>query len=72
MKGMRPEVLKGTCVDLSFEGKGVFKAGSDVVFVEGMFPGEEGEVEAIYRRAGALFGEVKSLTKVSPERISPK
>ncbi len=67
-----PNRLKGTCVDLSFEGKGVFKSGKEVVFVDGMFPGEEGEAEILYRRAGALFGEVKSLDKVSPDRISPK
>ena len=38
-----PQILKGTCVDLSFEGKGVFKSNKDVVFVDGMFPSEEGK-----------------------------
>ena len=56
-----PQILKGTCVDLSFEGKGVFKSNKDVVFVDGMFPGEEGEVEITYRRNGALFGKIKKL-----------
>ena len=67
-----PQILKGTCVDLSFEGKGVFKSNKDVVFVDGMFPGEEGEIEITYKRNGALFGKIKKLTKVSKDRIEPK
>ena len=66
-----PSVLQGICVDLSSEGKGVFKSQSQIVFVDGMFPGEEGEVEIAYKRAGNLFGHVKKLTKVSPHRIQP-
>ena len=72
MKENRPDVLEGTCVDLSYEGKGVFKSGKQVVFVDGMFPGEEGEIQVLYRRAGELFGEVKSLSKISPDRVSPR
>ena len=65
-------VYQGVCVDLSNEGKGVFKSQGQVIFVTGMFPGEEGEVEVSYRRAGNLFGEIKKLTKVSPYRIQPQ
>lgn len=72
MERKHPDVLKGTCVDLSYEGKGVFKSDKQVVFVDGMFPGEEGEVRVLYKRAGALFGEVKSLSKISPDRVSPR
>ncbi|MCQ2742502.1 MAG: 23S rRNA (uracil(1939)-C(5))-methyltransferase RlmD [Bacilli bacterium] len=67
-----PLYTHATCVDLSFEGKGVAKNGNDVVFVDGMFPGEEGEIEISYRRNGALFGRVKKLDKVSPNRIQPR
>lgn len=66
------QILSGKCVDLSFEGKGVFKNGKDTVFVDGMFPGEEGDIEILYKRNGALFGKVIKLTKVSPNRIQPK
>ncbi len=72
MKNNAPSLLKGTCVDLSYEGKGVFKSGKEVVFVDGMFPGEEGEVEITYRRSGASFGELKSLAKASQDRVQPR
>ena len=42
---MSEKTFSGTCVDLSFEGKGVVKNGKDVYFVSGMFPGEEGDIE---------------------------
>ena len=66
------QTLTGTCIDLSYEGKGVFRSGKQIVFVDNMFPGDEGEVEVVYQRAGQLFGKVKKLTKVSPDRIEPK
>ena len=72
MKKNIPTLLKGICVDLSFEGKGVFKSKDEVVFVDNMFPGEEGEVEVTYKRNGALFGKVKKLNKVSKDRIEPR
>ena len=72
MKNNAPSHLTGTCVDLSYEGKGVFKSGKEVVFVDGMFPGEEGEVEVTYHRSGASFGELVNLTKASPDRIEPR
>ena len=72
MKKAPTSTLSGVCVDLSYEGKGVFKSGKEVVFVEGMFPGEEGEVEVTYRRSGASFGEIVSLTKKSPDRVDPR
>ena len=65
------QIIHGECVDLSFEGKGVVKVDKDVVFVDGMFIGEVGDIEITYKRAGALFGKVKKLEKVSPSRISP-
>lgn len=72
MKGSFHQTVSGVCVDLSYEGKGVFKAGDQTVFVPGMFIGEEGEVEIEYQRNGALFGVLRKLTKVSPDRIEPR
>ena len=72
MKNDSPILLKGNCVDLSYEGKGVFKAGKETVFVEGMFPGDEGEIEVAYRKGGVSFGEIRSLTKTSKDRIEPR
>ena len=65
-------IIKGKAVDLSSEGKGVVKLGKDVIFVDGLFPGEEADIEIIYHRAGAYFGKVKKLYNLSKDRIQPK
>ena len=51
--------FKGICTDLSFEGKGVVKTLYGVCFVDGLFPGEEAEIEIEYKRAGSFFGKVR-------------
>lgn len=61
-----------SCVDISFEGKGVCKDGKDVYFVPGMFPGEEGDIVFDYARAGSKFGKIVKLDKISPDRIEPR
>ena len=63
--------FKATCTDLSFEGKGVVKTLYGVCFVDGLFPGEEAEIQIEYKRAGSFFGRVKRLIKKSPDRIQP-
>lgn len=68
----KKEKLHGNCVDLSFEGKGVFKSSGEILFVPGMFPGEEGDVVFDYSRAGAKFGKLAHLDKVSPSRVEPR
>ena len=65
------QVVSGTCVDLSYEGYGVFKFPQGVVFVKGMFPGDEGEVVIDYRRNGQFFGHIQSLSMLSDDRITP-
>lgn len=66
------EPVHGVCRDLTYEGRGVVAFGEEIIFVQGMFPGEEGDVEIQYRRNGNLFGKVKKLDKISPDRIEPK
>ena len=70
--GFQKETFRGTCRDLTYEGKGVVLKGKDCVFVSGVFPGESGEFEISYRRNGSLFGKVKKLDVVSPDRVAPK
>ena len=65
-------MIKGTCVDLSSEGKGVVKNGKDIIFVDGLFPNEEADIEILYHRAGVNFGKVIKLYKLSKDRIQPK
>jgi 23S rRNA (uracil1939-C5)-methyltransferase len=66
------ELIHGSCLDLSSEGKGICKDKGRVIFVPGFFPGEEADLEISYRRNGQLFGRVIKLTKPSPDRIEPK
>ena len=65
-------IIKGKCVDISSEGKGVVKVGKDIIFCDGLFPNEEADIEILYSRAGVLFGKVKKLYTVSKDRIQPK
>jgi len=69
---MKFDRITGKCVDLSFEGKGVVKLSYGTVFVDGLFPGEEAEIEIQYKRAGSYFGKVYRLISKSPDRIQPK
>ena len=69
---MKFDRIKGKCVDLSFEGKGVVKLSYGTVFVDGLFPGEEAEIEIQYKRAGNYFGKVYRLITKSNDRIQPR
>ncbi len=59
------------CFDLTYEGKGVVRVGDEVVFVNDMFIGDEGDIEIDYRRNGCLFGHVKKIDSPSKDRIKP-
>jgi len=69
---MKGQIVTAKCVDLSFEGKGVAKYEKGVVFVDGLFPGEEAEIEITFVRAGASFGVVRKLLTLSKDRIQPR
>ena len=66
------KIIHGICLDISSEGKGVVKYGKEVVFVDGLFPNEEADIEILYHRAGVYFGKVKKLFKLSKDRIQSK
>lgn len=63
--------LKGKCQGLSFEGRGIVKIPGNVIFVDGLLPDEEADIEIIYKRAGNYYGRVKRLYNLSPARIKP-
>ena len=65
-------IIRGKCVDISSEGKGVVKVGRDIIFCDGLFPNEEADIEILYQRASVLFGKVKKLYTLSKDRIQPK
>lgn len=60
-------IIRGTCLDLSSEGKGIIKNGKETIFVSGLFIGEEADVEILYSRAGVLFGKIIKLHKISKD-----
>lgn len=66
------EILRGKCTDVSSEGKGVVKIGKYIYFVDGLFIGEEADIEVLYQRAGVYYGKVKKLHTLSKDRIQPK
>ncbi len=59
------------CIDVSFEGKGVVFVGDNAIFVNSMLPGDYGQIEVMYRRNGAYFANLVSLSKPSSDRIKP-
>ena len=65
-------IIRGKCIDMSSEGKGVVKDGKHIYFVDGLFIGEEADIEVKYSRAGVYFGKVKKLYTLSKDRIQPK
>ena len=65
-------IVRGKCTDISSEGKGVVKIGKYIYFVDGLFIGEEADIEVLYQRAGVYFGKVKKLHVLSKDRIQPK
>ena len=65
-------IIKGNCIDISSEGKGVVKDGKDIIFCDGLFPGENADIEILYQRAGVYFGKVRKLYNLSKDRIQPK
>ena len=66
------QIVRGKCLDISSEGKGVVKIGKYIYFVDGLFIGEEADIEVLYQRAGVYFGKVKKLHTLSKDRIQPK
>lgn len=53
-------------------GQGVSKITDKIVFIPGTLPGEEGEAEILKESKGVAFAKVTSLTKSSPQRITPE
>ena len=68
----KKNLIRGKCVDISSEGKGVIKTVYGVVFVDSLLLGEEAEVEITYAGKGVSYGEIKKLLTFSKDRITPK
>ena len=64
-------IIKGKCVDISSEGKGVIKTVYGVIFVDALLLGEEAEIEVTYARKGVAYGKIRKLLSMSKDRIQP-
>ena len=67
----KKNIIKGKCVDISSEGKGVIKTVYGVIFVDALLLGEEAEIEVTYARKGVAYGKIVKLLTKSPDRIQP-
>ncbi|WP_046176016.1 23S rRNA (uracil(1939)-C(5))-methyltransferase RlmD [Domibacillus indicus] len=65
------EAVHVSVADLTHEGKGVAKIDGYPLFIEGMLPGETGEVEVTKLNKGYGFAKLLRLEQKSPERVSP-
>lgn len=68
---IKKNIIRGKCVDISSEGKGIIKTVYGVIFVDSLLLGEEAEIEVTYSRAGVSYGKVIRLISKSSERINP-
>ena len=68
---MSKNIIKGKCVDISSEGKGIIKTVYGVIFVDALLLGEEAEIEVTYQRKGVAYGKIIKLLSKSPDRINP-
>lgn len=66
------QIIKGKCVAISSEGKGIIKTVYGVIFVDALLLGEEAEIEVTYSRAGVSYGKIRKLLSFSQDRINPK
>ena len=64
-------IIKGKCVDISSEGKGVIKTVYGVIFVDALLLDEEAEIEVTYARKGVAYGKIVRLLTKSKDRIQP-
>lgn len=72
MKKQIEKKVLGKCVDYTFDGQGIVKHDSRVIFVPGLLKDEEAEIEIIYSKKDFDIGKITKITKVSPYRIQPK
>jgi len=66
------QIIRGKCVDISSEGKGIIKTVYGVILVDSLLIGEEAEIKVTYSRAGISYGKIIKLLTKSEDRIIPK
>lgn len=66
------KIVRGICSDYSHDGRGVIKYEGLPIFVDGLFLGEEADVEITYARKDYAIAKINKLHKLSPDRIEPR
>ena len=61
----------GTCIDYTYDGKGIIKKDGRVIFVDDVIKGEEVEIEIIYESKNQTLGRLVKIIKPSPDRVKP-
>ena len=64
-------IIKGICIDYTFDGKGIVKVDNEVVFVPYLLINEEAEIKIIKKEKSYYLGEIINLIKKSSERKEP-
>ena len=66
------EIIKGICVDYTFDGKGIIKVDNEVIFVPNVLIDEEVKVKVLKKEKSYYIGEVISYETTSKNRVEPK
>ena len=61
----------GTCMDYTYDGKGIVKKDKLVVFVDNVIKGEKVEVEIIHSSKNQTLGRLVNIIEASPNRVKP-
>ncbi len=61
----------GTCVDYTYDGKGIVKTATKPVFVDSLLVGEKADIKLNYEKSEMFFGKILKLHNLSQNRIKP-
>lgn len=63
--------ITGTCVDYTFDGKGIVKTPTKPCFVDALIVGENADIKLNYQKSEFYYGKILKLHNLSPNRIKP-
>lgn len=64
------EIIKGTCIDVDYQGQGVIKQDGFVIFVPGLLEGEDARIKILSLRKQFGQGRTVEILKKHPDRIA--
>ncbi|MCH5180017.1 MAG: 23S rRNA (uracil(1939)-C(5))-methyltransferase RlmD [Erysipelotrichales bacterium] len=63
--------ITGTCVDYTYDGKGIVRTPAKPVFVDALLVGEKADIKLNYEKSEMYFGKIVKLHNLSNDRIKP-